>query len=53
MVRVMEEMAGVNPLAFPAKDSFKDAALVLANAGQGRIQRRLGEFNETACGPLP
>jgi glyceraldehyde 3-phosphate dehydrogenase len=28
----MEEMAGVNPPAFPAKDSEKDAAPVLAVA---------------------
>jgi len=32
VVRVMEEMAGVNPPAFPAKDSVKDAAPVLAAA---------------------
>jgi len=32
VVRVMEEMAGVNPPAFPAKDSEKDAAPVLAVA---------------------
>jgi glyceraldehyde 3-phosphate dehydrogenase len=28
----MEEMAGVNPPTFPAKDSVKDAAPVLAAA---------------------
>lgn len=32
VVRVMEEMAGVNPPTFPAKDSVKDAAPVLAAA---------------------
>ena len=53
VVRVMEEMAGVNPPTFPAKDSVKDAA-----PGAGRRHRLTARFS-TPCraaalrSPLP